>query len=87
MSYACEIVDYKIPPIQEVVEHESHGLLVNFIFPEQLTEATTELLHDRALATELNGNFCASLEEHFSLQCCLPSNISLIELVAAGILS
>lgn len=86
MSCGCAVVGSKTPPIEEVIEHEQHGLLVDFFSPDQLANATAELLQNRDLAAELGRNARTEIERRFSLQRCLPLQLSLIDLAAGSAL-
>jgi glycosyltransferase involved in cell wall biosynthesis len=87
MSTALPIVGSATAPVQEVIQHGQTGLLVDFFSPDALADAVSTLLSDRALAERLGAQARQLVLERFSLQQCLPRQLSLMQLVASGALA
>jgi glycosyltransferase involved in cell wall biosynthesis len=83
MSSGCAVVGSATAPVQEVIQHGHNGLLVDFFKPADLAAAVAELLHNRTRAAELGAAARRTVVEHYSLDNCLPRQLSLIELVAS----
>ncbi|EAQ75822.1 MULTISPECIES: glycosyltransferase [unclassified Synechococcus] len=84
MACGCAVVGSATAPVQEVIDDGRNGLLVNFFDPDSLAEAVVELLQDRALARRLGEAARATVLSHYSLDRCLPRQLSLMALVASG---
>ncbi len=86
MSSGCAVVGSATAPVQEVIIHRKNGLLVDFFSPAQLADAVAELLNNGSLAAELGKAARQTVVQRYGLEHCLPRQLSLIELVAAGAL-
>ncbi|PWL22595.1 MAG: glycosyl transferase family 1 [Synechococcus sp. XM-24] len=86
MSTGLPIVGSATAPVQEVIRHGETGLLVDFFSPAALAEAVSTLLTDRALAARLGEQARQLVLHNFSLQQCVPRQLSLMQLVASGAL-
>lgn len=84
MSTGLPVVGSATPPVQEVVRHGETGLLVDFFSPTSLSEAVNNLLDDPTLAAKLGQQARQLVLDRFSLQHCVPRQLSLIQLVASG---
>ena len=87
MSIGCAVVGSATAPVQEVVTHGREGLLVDFFSPKAMADAVDILLSDRQLARELGRRARNTVVKNFSLQVCVPRQLSLMQLVASGRLS
>ena len=87
MSTGCAVVGSATAPVQEVIESDKEGLLVDFFSPGQLADAVEALLLDRSLAARLGQKARQSVLQRFSLEQCVPRQIALMQLVASGHLS
>ncbi len=60
---------------------------MDFFSPDALADAVSTLLSDRALAERLGAQAQQLVLERFSLQQCVPRQLSLMQLVASGALA
>ena len=81
MSTGCAVVGSSTAPVQEVITHGEQGLLVDFFSSEELADSVDTLLSDRAFARELGQRARDAVLQRFSLQVCLPRQLSLMQLV------
>jgi glycosyltransferase involved in cell wall biosynthesis len=86
MSSAAPVVGSATAPVQEVVRDGCNGLLVDFFSPAQLAEAVADLIHHPLRARELGAAARQTVLDRFSLECCVPRHLSLLQLVATGAL-
>ncbi len=82
MSIGCPIVGSATAPVQEVIEHQKNGLLVDFFDPNQLALAVGKLLSNREVAKQLGENARKTILEQFELQHCVQRQLDLIHQVA-----
>ena len=87
MSTQCAIVGSATAPVQELIQHEHNGLLVNFFDHQELAESVAELLNNHELAGTLGRNARKTILENYSLQQCVPRHLALMKMVACGALS
>ncbi len=83
MSISLPIVGSATPPVQEVITHGHNGLLVDFFSPNELTEAVTTILHDDSISHRLGVNARETILDTYSLENCVPRQLSLMQLVSA----
>lgn len=69
-----------------MIRDSENGLLVDFFFPGDLAAAVVELLSHREQARQLCAAARATVLRNYSLDVCLPRQLSLLELVASGAL-
>ncbi|MFZ4124815.1 MAG: glycosyltransferase family 4 protein [Rickettsiales bacterium] len=84
MSCGVPLVASDTAPVREVVQHEQHGLLVDFFSPEQLAAACIRLLDDKALAERLRRAARETIVQHYALKDLLPKHVGLIDKVVKG---
>lgn len=84
MSTGCAIVGSDTAPVQEVIDNEKNGLLVDFFKPIDIASAIAELLTDRAKAKRLGEAARNTVLDRFELNHCVQQQLSLIQLVASG---
>ena len=84
MSCGCAVVGSKTAPVQEVIEHGSNGLLVDFFNPEQLAVSIAELLNNRKLAKKLGREARKTIINRFELKDCVQRQLALMQLVCSG---
>jgi glycosyltransferase involved in cell wall biosynthesis len=84
MACGCPVVGSATPPVMEVVEHGSNGLLVDFFKPQDLAAAITDLLNHREQAAALGARARQMVLERYSLERCVPRHLALMDLVASG---
>lgn len=83
MSCGCAVVGSATAPVEEVIQHRSNGLLVNFFSPNDIANAIAELLNNRKLAQELGQAARQTVINHFQLEDCVQRQLALINLVAS----
>jgi glycosyltransferase involved in cell wall biosynthesis len=86
MSTGCAIVGSNTAPVQEIIQDGHNGLLVDFFEPHDVAEAVSELLKKRERAAALAAQARRTIEQHYSLDQCIPKQLALMELVASGAL-
>ena len=84
MSCGCAVVGSATAPVQEVIEDQRNGLLVDFFSPQQLAEAIAELLTNRKLARKLGQAARDTVLSRFRLASCVQRQLALMDLVASG---
>ena len=82
MSCGCAVVGSDTAPVQEVIEHQKNGLLVDFFDSSQLAVAVERLLQNSDFAKKLGENARATILERFELQHCVQRQLDLIHQVA-----
>jgi len=81
MSCGCAVVGSDTAPVQEVIEHQKNGLLVDFFDSSQLAVAVEKLLQNSDFAKKLGENARATILERFELQHCVQRQLDLIHQV------
>jgi glycosyltransferase involved in cell wall biosynthesis len=85
MSCGCLVVGSRTAPVEEVLEHERNGLLVDFFSPEEVAAAVVRALEDKAAMQPLREAARRTVQERYDLKrVCLPKHLELIDAVAAG---
>jgi glycosyltransferase involved in cell wall biosynthesis len=85
MSCGAVVVGSDTPPVQEVIEHGTNGLLVNFFDPEGLAEAVADVLTAPSGYAHLGQAARESVQQRYDLtSVCLPQQLRLVEGLAAG---
>lgn len=80
MSMACAIVGSKTKPVEEVIQNEKNGLLVNFFDANELASGTIRLLENPMLREELGKSARDTVLRNYDLQnVCLPEQVRWIE--------
>ena len=87
MSCGCAVVGSATAPVQEVIEHQYNGLLVDFFDSNQLAASVADLLSNRELAGQLGQNARNTILERFELKHCLQRQLELIHRMANPLLS
>ena len=86
MSCGCTLVGSSTAPVQEVIQHKKNGVLTDFFNPNTLAQNVSYLLEDRPLAKQLGHAARSTIEQKYSLKKCVPQQLSLIQLIANGII-
>jgi glycosyltransferase involved in cell wall biosynthesis len=84
MSCGCAVVGSATAPVQEVIQDQHNGLLVDFFSPQAVAEAIAELLSDRKLAKQLGKAARSTVLKHYRLTNCVQRQLALMDLVASG---
>ena len=80
MSAGCSIVASNTQPLQEVIEHNKTGLLVDFFNYKEIADSICNLLQDKNLRECLSRNARELILKKYDLkQVCLPAQINWIE--------
>jgi glycosyltransferase involved in cell wall biosynthesis len=83
MSLECAIVASNTAPVQEVIQHELNGLLVDFFNPEEMVRAICRLLENPTLAKELGKAARAKIVSQYDLNThCLPMQMAWVKKLA-----
>ena len=82
MSSQAPVVGSATAPVEEVITDGLNGLLIDFFSPLQLAQAIDRLLRDQSLAARLGFKARQTILDRYSLNECLPQQLSLINLVA-----
>lgn len=86
MACGCAVVGSATAPVQEVIRHGHNGLLVDFFSPGDLASAIAELLANRPQARALGEAARTTVLGNYSLEGCMPRQLSLMQLVVSGAL-
>ncbi len=80
MSVGCRVVGSLTPPVMEVIKDGETGLLRDFFDPDQIAQATLELLNDKQRAEHLGQAARRFVVENLDLhKSCLPKQIDWVE--------
>ena len=84
MSTGCAIVASRTAPVEEVMRHGEHGLLVDFFSTAELAARVEELFRNRELASRLGAAARQVVVNDFDLKAkCLPRLVELCERTGA----
>lgn len=81
MSCGTPIIGSRTPPVEEVIQHEQNGLLVDFFDSGGLARSVHRLLDDPALGIQLGEQARQTVVDNYTLDRCLPRQIELLERV------
>lgn len=85
MAAECLVIGSKTPPVEEVIEHEKNGLLVDFFDPEHLAHTVDRALRDPEEMRPLRKAARKTIMEKYDLHShCLPAQMRLMHAVAQG---
>jgi glycosyltransferase involved in cell wall biosynthesis len=85
MSCGCLVVGSRTAPVEEVIEHEKNGLLVDFFSPDDIAAAVVRALEDKAGMAPLREAARQTVQGRYDLKrVCLPKHLDLVDAVAAG---
>lgn len=84
MSAGTVVVGSKTPPVQEFIEHERNGLLVDFFDYHQIAETVIRVLTEPEQFTSMRSVARQTIIERCDLKTvCLPRQVTLVEQLAA----
>ena len=79
MSLGALVIGSATPPVQEVIEHEKNGLLVDFFSPEQLAHTVCEALARPGDFRHLREQARRTVVDRYDFErVCLPSHLQLL---------
>lgn len=79
LACGCALVASSTPPVQEVIEHEHNGLLVDFFSPQALSESCIKVLSQPQLFHAMRERARAEAVARYDLQrVCLPAQMALV---------
>lgn len=84
MSSGIPIVGSLTPPVQEIIQHDFSGLLVDFFSPQDLADAVTSVLSSRSLSKFLSKNARQLILDEYSLNVCIPKHLALLNQFVSG---
>ena len=84
MSIGCPVVGSKTEPVEEVITNRENGLLVDFFSTKEIANSVTSILKNSDMARQMGQKASDKVKKEYSLQTCIPQQISLINLVASG---
>ena len=84
MSCGAPVIGSSTGPVEEIIQDEVNGLLVDFFDSRGLAERVESVLKDKTLAKELGRNARNTIVESYNLDKCVPRQLALISLVASG---
>ncbi len=79
MSCGCLVIGSKTPPVEEVIQHEINGLLVDFFNPEEIALAVNMVLNHPDRMHKIREKARETVINKYDLKTiCLPAHIKLI---------
>ena len=82
MACGCLMIGSATPPVQEVIEHEKTGLLVDFFSPDELAKTVCYALDNQEKLQSIRDAARQSVVEKYALEKLLPLHMELIGDVA-----
>jgi glycosyltransferase involved in cell wall biosynthesis len=80
MSAGCAIVASNTKPLQEAIEHNETGRLVDFFKPKELAQEVCELLDNSNQRLRLGQNARLFAQKNYDLKnVCLPAQLAWVE--------
>lgn len=83
MSVGLPIVASRTAPVLDLICDKHNGLLVDFFSATDLAEAVSCLVNDKQLAESLGYHARQTILDEYSLDKCIPRQLSLMELVSS----
>ncbi len=85
MSAGCAVVASATPPVEEIIEHETNGLLFDFFSPDALVEQVCRVLEHPDRMSKMRTAARSTITEKYDLNnVCLPKQLALINTLAEG---
>ena len=83
MSCEAVVIGSKTPPVEEVIEHQKNGLLVDFFDTNELAETIAQVLSDPDQYKTLAQQARKTIQERYDLNTvCLPKLLNLVDTLA-----
>jgi glycosyltransferase involved in cell wall biosynthesis len=87
MATGCLVIGSATPPVQELLQHDKNGLLVDFFSPEAIADQVDRVMTHPDQMARLRQAARRTIVEGYDLKrVALPRQIRLIELIAAGVI-
>ena len=83
MSAGCVVIGSATPPVEEVIEHEVNGLLVDFLSPDQIADAVDTVLNDKKRLQGIGKAARETIIKHYNLQAGIDGYRKLFEEIGA----
>jgi glycosyltransferase involved in cell wall biosynthesis len=83
MACGCVVLGSDVPPVRELVRPGQNGLVEPLFDVDRLTETALRVLDQPANFAELGRTACRTIQEHYSLEVCIPPLKDYFERVAA----
>ena len=84
MAAGCLVVGSATPPVQEVIEDGTNGLLVDFFSPAMIADRVVDGLANPQRHVSLRQGARWTALSRYALDRCVPEQIALLEKVASG---
>jgi glycosyltransferase involved in cell wall biosynthesis len=84
MSCGAVVVASNTPPVREVIEDGTNGLLTDFFDEKALADRICEAIEQRARMTGLRRQARATILERYALRDMLPKHLAMIDAVMTG---
>lgn len=84
MSCGAVVIGSKTKPVEEVINHEENGLLVDFFSPDELASTVEKVLNHKDRMQEIRDNARKTVEEYYALEKLLPLHVDLVKDLANG---
>jgi glycosyltransferase involved in cell wall biosynthesis len=80
MSAGCLIIGSRTPPVEEVIQHEKNGLLVDFFSPSEIVAAVNRVCESKTRCHTMRDKARQTIIKNYDFETvCLPQHIRLIE--------
>ncbi len=80
MACGCLVIGSRTPPVEEVIEHEKNGLLVDFFSHGEIIAAVNRVCENKTRMQHVRDKARQTIVKHYDFETvCLPQHIRLIE--------
>ena len=87
MASGCLVIGSDTPPVQELIEHDKNGLLVDFFSPEAIADAVDRVMESKSRLQRIRMDARRTIVERYDMKrVSLPRQLRLIELIADRVL-
>jgi glycosyltransferase involved in cell wall biosynthesis len=84
MATGCLIVASRTPPVMEIIEEGSNGLLVNFFSPEEIAVRVGEVLDSPNDLASMRAKARETIQERYDLAQLLPQHLQWVQQAAGS---
>lgn len=78
MAAGCLVIGSRTAPVEELIEHEHNGLLVDFFSPAELAETVAMALAERRRFARLRRHARDTVVQDYSVAACLPRQLAIV---------